>query len=108
MSSPPPPLWTYRQAAQPINVPERTLRTEAKRGRLKITKLANRHYMTDAALSDMIEAATMPASSPPCPDAAFQPDSTSVEPEATAAQPGAFSTERKRLAQAAALMTVEA
>jgi excisionase family DNA binding protein len=99
-------LLTYRQAAEVLGITERALRTEARRGRLRLVKLAGKHYVTPSALDDLIAAATVPASSP-CHVDDCQPDSICAEPEEIAQPSGSLSTERKSLALAQAQMTVQ-
>jgi hypothetical protein len=109
MSPLPPTLYTLAKAAKLLapdgGLTARSLRTEARHGRLKLVFLAGKFFVEQQALSDMVAAATIPAR-PPCPVADSRLDSTSVQPEPTAEPPGSFSTERKRLALAQAQMSV--
>jgi hypothetical protein len=69
-------------------------------------RLAGKLYVTEAALGAMVAAATVPAR-PPCPDDASQPGSISAEAATTEDQHGLLETERRKRAQAQALMSVQ-
>jgi hypothetical protein len=99
----PPVLYRLRKAAELLGggITERALRAEISAGRLAVTKLSGKFYVTPQALSDMVAAATIPAR-PSCPVADSQPGSVCDQPEATAEPPGSFSTDRVSLAQAQA------
>jgi hypothetical protein len=84
----------------------RSLRTEARNGRLKLVRLAGRDFVTVESLAAMIEIAAVTPRSP-CPVVDSQLDSASAQPEPIVEPPGSFSTERKRLALVQAQMSVK-
>jgi len=99
-------ILRLREAAELLcgGITERTLRAEVHAGRLAVVRLGGKFLVTQQQLDDMIAAATTRL---PCPADDSLHASTSDQPEPTAEPPGSFSTERVRLAQAQALMTVE-
>jgi hypothetical protein len=103
-------LLTLAEAAKILSpegrVTAHTLRTEARRGRLKLVQLGGKHFVTEDALDELVAAATIVTSSP-CPDADCQPDCTFAEAAMTAEAHTSFSTDRKKLAQAQALMIAQ-
>jgi hypothetical protein len=107
-----PRLFTLDEAAAMLSpdgkLTARSLRSEARRGRLQLVRIAGRDFVTAESLGAMVAAATLPATRSPWPVADCQPDSISVEAETTDPAPGSFSTDRVKLALAQAQMTVQA
>jgi hypothetical protein len=103
-------LLTLDEAAKLLSpsgrISARSLRTEARKGRLRLVRIAGKDFVTEESVNAMVTAATL-TMRPPCHDADCQPDSTCAEVETTAPPSGSFSTERKRLALAQARMTVQ-
>jgi hypothetical protein len=100
-----PQLYRLSEAAALLGfgVTERSLRTEARRGRLQVTRLAGKLFVTADALAAMVATNTMPMPSRrSCPDADSQHAFTSAEHETTEEPSTLFSTERKKLAMAQA------
>jgi hypothetical protein len=65
----------------------RSLRTEARHGRLQLIRIAGRDYVTASALNEMVAASTV-APSTPCRDDASLPGSICAQVETTDPQPG--------------------
>jgi hypothetical protein len=107
---PAPRLYSLADAAQLLSpdgrITARTLRTEARKGRLKLIRLANKDFVTEEAIEAMVTNAIVPTSSL-CQDADCQLDSISAEAVTTDRPSSSFSTDRKRLALEQALMSVE-
>jgi hypothetical protein len=103
-------LLTLAEAAKILSpegrVTARTLRAEARRGRLKLVQLGGKHFVTEDALDELVAAATI-VTSPPCPDADCQHVSTSAVVATTEPASSSFSTDRKKLAQVQALMIAQ-
>jgi hypothetical protein len=105
-------LYSLAEASQLLspdgNITARSLRTEARAGRLQLVRVAGKDFVTYAALNAMITAATVPSSRVPrCPVADCPPDFISVAPEVIAEPSGSFSTERVNLAREQALMSAK-
>jgi hypothetical protein len=105
-----PRLYSLTDATQLISpegrITARSLRTEARAGRLQPVRIAGKDFVTEESLAAMVAAATLQLR-PPCPVADFQPASISVGPEATETLSGLSSTDRARLAQAQAQMSLQ-
>jgi hypothetical protein len=105
-----PKLLTLQEAAEMLNgkLTARSLRRMAHQGRLRLIRIAGKDFTTEEFLNEMVAAATVTTvSSSTCPDADCQPDFTSAEAATTAPVSGSLSTERKKLAQAQALMIAQ-
>jgi hypothetical protein len=106
--------YTLKEAAQHFfngRVTAKTLRAEFKRHNIALEFIGGKFFCTAADIRALRAASKrVPASQGeerPCPDADCQPASTSDAPAATVEPCGSFSTERKKLARAQALMTVQ-
>jgi len=92
------PLLSLTEGAARIGVTAASLKTEIKNGRLRPVIIAGKKYVTMSALSEMIER---------CRAAPKGPGSIS-EPKAGELPHGLSETDRQKLAQDAALKTVQA
>jgi hypothetical protein len=103
-----PKLYRLSEAAELLGagVGVAALRTAARRGHLEVVRLAGKMYVTEAALTAMVTAATVPARGP-CRDADCQLDSISGEAEMTDPASGSFSMDRRKLALEQALASLE-
>jgi hypothetical protein len=107
---PAPRLFRLAEAAKMLSpdgkVTVRALRTEARRGRLRLMRIGGADYTTEEALAAFVESAVVPVSTP-CRVDDCQPASTCGEAATIDPAPSSSWTERARLAQAQALMSVE-
>jgi hypothetical protein len=81
-------------------VSKRSLRTEARKGRLRVTRIAGKDLVSESAIRAMLEACQCPA---PAKDPGFSCAGASVRPI-----PGSLPMENARLARAAAERTLQA
>jgi hypothetical protein len=103
-------LLTLAEAAVMLNgkLSARSLRRMAHQGKLHLIRIAGKDFTTEEFLNAMVAVATVTTvSSSVCLDADCQPDCTSAEAATTDPACGSFSTERKKLAQAQALMIAQ-
>src|SRR5262245_10586790 len=110
MSSPP-RLYSLQEAADLLSpsgkLTAKSLRTEARRGRLQLVRIAGKHFVTAESLAAMVTSAS-PPSRPPGHAPGNHPAFTSAEPEKTALPSGSSSTARLRAARAAANVILNA
>jgi hypothetical protein len=81
-------------------VSKQSLRTEARKGRLRVTRIAGKDLVSESAIRAMLEACACPA---PAKDRGFSCDAGNARPI-----PGSLSMEGARLARAAAEQTLQA
>jgi hypothetical protein len=106
-----PRLLTLDEAAKRLNpkLTAKALRTMARRGMLRLVEIAGKHFVTEESVTSMVAAATKPPE-PSCRVVDCLPASTCAEgvPARASAPGGSLSTDRVRLAQASASMSVNA
>lgn|SRR5262245_46359220 len=100
-------LLTLKEAAAQLNgkLTAASLRGMARQGKLQLTIIAGKHFVTPESLNAMLVNSTL--TRPQCPADDSQPDSISDPVATTEAPSGSSSTDRKRLAQAQAQMIVQ-
>jgi hypothetical protein len=98
-------LLTLSEAAAMLNgkLTAGSLRRMARQGKLQLIRVAGKDFTTEEFLNAMVASATVMVSSSPCPE----PDCTSAVVATTEPASGSLSTERVKLAQAQARMSVE-
>jgi hypothetical protein len=91
-------LLTLREAAAQLNgkLTAGSLRRMARQGRLQLTIICGKHFVTQESLDDMVVNATL--TRPQCLADASPPDSTCAEVATTAEPPGSSWMDRKKLA----------